>query len=50
MVAEGLQMVEFRAGQQVYGQGDPGDRFYIVREGTGEAAARARVWGKAPRP
>lgn len=35
MVAEGLEMVEFRAGQEVFCQGDPGDRFYIVREGTG---------------
>lgn len=36
MVAEALELVEFGAGERVFGEGDPGDRFYLVREGAGE--------------
>ena len=35
MVAEGLELVEFQAGQEVFAQGDAGDRFFLVKEGTG---------------
>lgn len=35
MVAEGLEMVEFQAGQTIFAQGEPGDKFFVIREGTG---------------
>lgn len=35
VVAEGLEMVEFQAGQAIFEQGEAGDKFYIIREGTG---------------
>ncbi|KAI7838861.1 hypothetical protein COHA_007362 [Chlorella ohadii] len=34
VVAEGLEMVEFQAGQAIFEQGEAGDKFYIIREGT----------------
>ena len=46
MVAEALEMVEFRAGEVVFQEGDAGDRFYVLREGAvrvtkgGEVVAR----------
>lgn len=42
VVAEGLEMVEFQAGQPIFAQGEAGDKFYIIREGTGELAAGPR--------
>ena len=35
MVADALEMQEFRAGQAVFRQGEAGQRFYILKEGTG---------------
>lgn len=43
MVAEGLEMVEFQAGQAVFEQGEAGDKFYIIKEGTGGCGGR--WWG-----
>eukprot|EP00887_Chlorella_sp_A99_P000268 scaffold13.g268.t1 len=34
LVAEALELVEFRAGAAVFGQGDPADKFYVIRDGT----------------
>lgn len=39
MVADGLEMVEFQAGQAIFEQGEAGDKFFIIREGTGERLA-----------
>ena len=35
MVAEALELAEFGAGEAVFRQGEPGDRFYCIKEGTG---------------
>ncbi|KAL4451289.1 hypothetical protein ABPG77_009361 [Micractinium sp. CCAP 211/92] len=34
VVADALELVEFQAGQAVFRQGETGDRFYLIREGT----------------
>ena len=34
MVAEALQLVEHEAGDVIYRQGDMGDCFYFIHEGT----------------
>lgn len=36
VVADALELVEFRAGDRVFGEGEAGDRFYLMREGTGK--------------
>ena len=35
VVADALELVEFGAGEAVFGQGEAADRFYLLREGTG---------------
>ena len=34
LVADALEMVEFEAAHVVFRQGDAGDKFYIIKEGT----------------
>ncbi|EFN52025.1 hypothetical protein CHLNCDRAFT_54794 [Chlorella variabilis] len=34
VVADALELVEFGAGEAVFGQGEAADRFYLLREGT----------------
>ena len=34
IVADALVLEEFEAGEVIYRQGDAGDRFYIIKEGT----------------
>lgn len=41
VVADALELVEFQAGQAVFRQGETGDRFYLIREGTGGRALAA---------
>ena len=46
MVADALELVEFQAGQKVFRQGEAGDRFYVIREGTGGVVEeRVRLGG-----
>lgn len=40
VVADALELVEFQAGQAVFRQGEAGDRFYVIREGTGGGHCR----------
>ena len=35
MVADALDLVEFKAGVAVFTQGEAGDKFYCIKEGTG---------------
>ena len=39
MVADALDLVEFKAGEAVFAQGEAGDKFYCIKEGTG-----GRTW------
>lgn len=33
-MTEALEVVEYEAGDRIYRQGDIGDRFFLIREGT----------------
>ena len=39
VVADALDLVEFKAGEAVFAQGEAGDKFYCIKEGTG-----GRTW------
>jgi CRP-like cAMP-binding protein len=41
-LAQALEPVEIEAGTEVFRQGDPGDRFYVVAEGEVEVAVDGR--------
>jgi len=40
-VADKMELSEYKAGEIVFRQGDPGDNFYLIRSGEAEVIARA---------
>jgi MFS family permease len=42
-LARGLEPVHVPAGQAVFGQGDPADRFYVIETGAAEVVGNGRV-------
>lgn len=43
MVADAMEMIEYKAGEMVFKQGEIGDKFYIVKEGSSMCLLQSEI-------